>query len=88
MNFCLFQIPIISLGNKTDKFRERQIALQEWQGWIQKERVQIFEVSATDRSSLMEPIRFLINKLAAQSTNKSSFPQLRKTKAANISLEL
>lgn len=71
-----------------DKFRDRQIDFEESQSWAQKERIKLFEVTATERKTLIEPFVYLASKLNPPQ-NKTSFPQLhRKSKTGNISLEL
>ncbi|XP_054165005.1 NF-kappa-B inhibitor-interacting Ras-like protein 1 [Oppia nitens] len=83
-------MPIITIGNKVDRFRERQVDCDESQGWAQREKTRLFEVTATERKSLIEPFVYLASKLNPPQ-NKTTFPQLhRKGKTGNIlgSLEL
>ena len=84
------QIPIIAIGNKLDRFREREVDFDESQSWSQREKVKVFEVTATERKTLIEPFVFLASKLNPPQ-NKTTFPQLhRKSKTGTIlsSLEL
>ncbi|CAG2116826.1 unnamed protein product [Medioppia subpectinata] len=83
-------MPIVTIGTKVDRFREREVDFDESQGWAQREKTRLFEVTATERKSLIEPFVYLASKLNPPQ-NKTTFPQLhRKTKGGNIlgSLEL
>ncbi|RWS05588.1 NF-kappa-B inhibitor-interacting Ras-like protein 1 [Dinothrombium tinctorium] len=83
------EIPIVCIANKLDKFRERKVDADEAMHWAHKERVKLFEVSATERKTLIEPLIHIASKLNPPQ-NKSAFPQLgRKAKgASNITMEL
>lgn len=78
------------MGNKIDRFREREVDYDESQSWAQREKIRLFEVTATERKTLIEPFVCLASKLNPPQ-NKTTFPQLhRKAKSGNIlgSLEL
>lgn len=91
-------IPILVLGNKADRFRERQVDSSQAANWAVKERVRLVEVSATERSTLMEPFVFLVSRLnpstSSVSSGKSSLGSAfgsklsAKRTTSNVTLEL
>ncbi|CAH2282783.1 NF-kappa-B inhibitor-interacting Ras 1 [Pelobates cultripes] len=73
---------IIVLGNKTDLADQRKVDPEMTHQWAKSERVKLWDVSVTDRSTLIEPFTYLANKLN-QIQTKSSFPLPgRKSKGA------
>jgi len=82
-------IPIVCLGNKMDRFRERQVDSDEVQTWALKERIKAVEVTATERKTLIEPFVYLASKLNPPPA-KSSFPRIgtRGRTASSIAMEL
>lgn len=68
------EIVIIALGNKTDLNSERKVERSTADVWANKEKIRVFEVTATDRRTLTEPFVFLASKLT-QPPTKSTFPQ-------------
>lgn len=82
---------MILLGNKIDKFRERQIDSGEVTTWATKERLRYWEVSATERKSLLDPFLHLVTKLNPVQV-KSGFPRLGHQKGSkttsSVSMEL
>jgi len=58
--------PIVVLANKMDS-PKRQIDSEICQSWSQKERTKVFECSATDRKSLIEPFVYIASKIFASS---------------------
>uniref|UniRef100_A0A914WS55 NF-kappa-B inhibitor-interacting Ras-like protein 1 n=1 Tax=Plectus sambesii TaxID=2011161 RepID=A0A914WS55_9BILA len=52
------EVPIIVLANKTDCPR-REVQTDFAVGWAQRERVKFYEVTATDRKTLVDPVLFL-----------------------------
>ncbi|KAI1309407.1 NF-kappa-B inhibitor-interacting Ras-like protein 1 [Halotydeus destructor] len=83
------EMPIIVLGNKLDKFRERQVDKEELNAWTLKERIKAYEVTATERKTLLEPFVYLASRLNPPQT-KSSFPRLgpKGRTASNAAMEL
>ncbi|XP_015667207.1 NF-kappa-B inhibitor-interacting Ras-like protein 1 [Protobothrops mucrosquamatus] len=69
--------PIIVLGNKTDLLEERQVQSEVAQQWARTETVKLWEVTVTDRRTMMEPFVVLASKLY-QSQNKSVFSFYRR----------
>jgi len=66
-------IPILVLGNKMDRFRERQVDSSEAMNWASKEKVRLLEVTATERATLVEPFVYLVSKLSPSfNTGKGS----------------
>ncbi|CAL1294643.1 unnamed protein product [Larinioides sclopetarius] len=57
------EVPIIVLGNKMDLQNERQVDTGLAQAWAQKEKVKLYEVSALDRRTLIEPFVYLASKM-------------------------
>ncbi|XP_006021262.1 NF-kappa-B inhibitor-interacting Ras-like protein 1 [Alligator sinensis] len=67
------EVTIVVLGNKTDLTEQRQVETEVAQQWAKAEKVRLWEVTVTDRRTLIEPFTFLTSKLS-QSQNKSAFP--------------
>ncbi|KAM7070422.1 NF-kappa-B inhibitor-interacting Ras-like protein 1 isoform 2-T2 [Acridotheres tristis] len=77
------EVAVIVLGNKTDLLDQRQVETEAAQQWARTEKVRLWEVTVTDRKTLLEPFTFLASKLS-QSQNKSTFPLPgRKSKGNN-----
>ncbi|XP_042672812.1 NF-kappa-B inhibitor-interacting Ras-like protein 1 isoform X1 [Centrocercus urophasianus] len=77
------EVTVIILGNKTDLLEQRQVETEAAQQWARAEKVRLWEVTVTDRKTLLEPFTFLASKLS-QSQNKSTFPLPgRKSKGNN-----
>ncbi|XP_057229184.1 NF-kappa-B inhibitor-interacting Ras-like protein 1 isoform X2 [Malurus melanocephalus] len=77
------EVSVIVLGNKTDLLDQRQVETEAAQQWARAEKVRLWEVTVTDRKTLLEPFTFLASKLS-QSQNKSTFPLPgRKSKGNN-----
>ncbi|MBN3298661.1 NF-kappa-B inhibitor-interacting Ras-like protein 1 [Amia ocellicauda] len=66
------EVVVIVLGNKTDLHR-RQVDLETAQQWARVEKVKLWEVSVTERTTLIEPFTVLTSRLT-QPQSKSSFP--------------
>ncbi|XP_063778285.1 NF-kappa-B inhibitor-interacting Ras-like protein 1 isoform X2 [Pseudophryne corroboree] len=66
------EVVTIVLGNKVDVAECRQVDTEMVLHWARDERVKVWEVSVTDRKTLIEPFTVLASKLHLQS--KSSFP--------------
>ncbi|KAM9824260.1 NF-kappa-B inhibitor-interacting Ras-like protein 1 [Neosynchiropus ocellatus] len=67
------EVTIIVLGNKTDLREHRQVEQESAQQWARVEKVKLWEVSVTERNSLIEPFTQLTSRLT-QPQSKSSFP--------------
>ncbi|XP_071889582.1 NF-kappa-B inhibitor-interacting Ras-like protein 1 isoform X2 [Anas platyrhynchos] len=77
------EVTVIVLGNKTDLLEQRQVETEAAQQWARAEKVRLWEVTVTDRKTLLEPFTYLASKLS-QSQNKSTFPLPgRKSKGNN-----
>ncbi|XP_065254251.1 NF-kappa-B inhibitor-interacting Ras-like protein 1 [Emys orbicularis] len=77
------EVTIVVLGNKTDLTEQRQVETEIAQQWAKAEKVRLWEVTVTDRKTLIEPFTSLASKLS-QSQNKSAFPLPgRKSKGNN-----
>ncbi|CAG00253.1 unnamed protein product, partial [Tetraodon nigroviridis] len=61
------------LGNKSDLREHRQVDQEAAQQWARGEKVKLWEVSVTERNSLIEPFTQLTSRLT-QPQSKSSFP--------------
>lgn len=64
---------VIVLGNKTDLHERRQVEPEAAQQWARGEKLRLWEVSVTERESLIEPFTVLTSRLT-QPPSKSSFP--------------
>ncbi|XP_053568988.1 NF-kappa-B inhibitor-interacting Ras-like protein 1 isoform X1 [Bombina bombina] len=67
------EVVIIVLGNKADLTEQRQVDSDMAQQWARSERVKLWEVSVTERKTLIEPFTALSSKLN-QPQGKSTFP--------------
>ncbi|XP_062866491.1 NF-kappa-B inhibitor-interacting Ras-like protein 1 [Trichomycterus rosablanca] len=67
------EVMVIVLGNKTDLRERRQVEQDVALQWARAEKVKLWEVSVTDRSSLIEPFTTLTSRLT-QPQSKSAFP--------------
>lgn len=77
------QVTVIVLGNKTDLRERRQVEQEAAQQWARGEKVKLWEVSVTERNSLIEPFTQLTSRLT-QPQSKSAFPLPgRKSKGAS-----
>lgn len=63
-------IPVVALGNKLDRFRDRKVDATACQAWAVKENVHLCEVTATERKSLIEPFMYLASRLNPASQSK------------------
>ncbi|KAK2162229.1 hypothetical protein LSH36_101g00024 [Paralvinella palmiformis] len=64
---------IISLGNKCDVKEQRQVSFNTANKWAQDQRVRLWEVSVSNRQSLIDPFVYLVTKITQQQS-RSSFP--------------
>uniref|UniRef100_A0A3B1KEF3 NFKB inhibitor interacting Ras-like 1 n=1 Tax=Astyanax mexicanus TaxID=7994 RepID=A0A3B1KEF3_ASTMX len=70
------EVMVIVLGNKADLRERRQVEQEVAQQWARGEKVKLWEVSVTERSSLIEPFTTLTSRLT-QPQSKSAFPPAR-----------
>lgn len=82
----LFQVAIVVLGNKIDLSEQRQVDAEVAQQWAKSEKVRLWEVTVTDRKTLIEPFTLLASKLS-QPQSKSSFPLPGRKNKGNSSSE-
>ena len=83
-------IPIIVLGNKLDRFRERKLNTEECGEWAAKEKVHLIEVTATERSkSLIELFSLLASRLNPSSQSKlDRLSKLSVKRTTSLTMEL
>nr|XP_060496876.1 NF-kappa-B inhibitor-interacting Ras-like protein 1 [Panthera onca] len=81
-----FQVAIVVLGNKIDLSEQRQVDAEVAQQWARSEKVRLWEVTVTDRKTLIEPFTLLASKLS-QPQSKSSFPLPGRKNKGNSSSE-
>ncbi|XP_073423883.1 NF-kappa-B inhibitor-interacting Ras-like protein 1 isoform X1 [Dendrobates tinctorius] len=67
------EMALVVLGNKMDLAEHRQVDTEMAMHWARGEKVRLWEVSVTDRQTLIEPFTFLANKLN-HLQSRSSFP--------------
>ncbi|XP_068944583.1 NF-kappa-B inhibitor-interacting Ras-like protein 1 isoform X2 [Petaurus breviceps papuanus] len=67
------EVVIVVLGNKSDLTEERQVDAVTAQQWAKSEKVRLWEVTVTDRKTLIEPFILLASRLT-QPQSKSTFP--------------
>ncbi|XP_024597806.1 NF-kappa-B inhibitor-interacting Ras-like protein 1 isoform X1 [Neophocaena asiaeorientalis asiaeorientalis] len=80
------EVAIVVLGNKTDLSEQRQVDAEVAQRWARSEKVHLWEVTVTDRKTLIEPFTLLARKLS-QPQSKPSFPLPGRRSKGNSSSE-
>ncbi|XP_033913302.3 NF-kappa-B inhibitor-interacting Ras-like protein 2 [Acipenser ruthenus] len=75
------EVTIVILGNKCDLQDQRRVDHEGAQHWAKTEKVRLWEVSVTDRRTLIEPFVHLASKMT-QPQSKSTFPLSRKIKGS------
>ncbi|XP_060757972.1 NF-kappa-B inhibitor-interacting Ras-like protein 2 [Neoarius graeffei] len=70
------EVTIVVLGNKLDVAEQKRVDSEAAQQWARQEKVRLWEVSVTDRRSLIEPFVHLASKMT-QPQSKSTFPLSR-----------
>ncbi|XP_039692690.1 NF-kappa-B inhibitor-interacting Ras-like protein 1 isoform X2 [Pteropus medius] len=80
------EVAIVVLGNKIDLSEQRQVDAEVAQQWAKSEKVRLWEVTVTDRKTLIEPFTLLASKLS-QPPSKSSFPLPGRKNKGNSSSE-
>ncbi|XP_056336232.1 NF-kappa-B inhibitor-interacting Ras-like protein 1 [Danio aesculapii] len=66
-------VMVMVLGNKCELRERRQVDQDTAQQWARGEKVKLWEVTVTDRSTLIEPFTSLTSRLT-QPQSKSAFP--------------
>ena len=51
------------MGNKVDRYQDRKVDFDTALLWAQKENIKLFEVSATERKTIIEAFLFLASKI-------------------------
>ncbi|XP_067270335.1 NF-kappa-B inhibitor-interacting Ras-like protein 2 [Pseudorasbora parva] len=75
------EVTIVVVGNKLDLQDQRRVDSEAAQQWARQEKVRLWEVSVTDRRTLIEPFVHLASKMT-QPQSKSTFPLSRKNKGS------
>ncbi|GFS04870.1 NF-kappa-B inhibitor-interacting Ras-like protein 1 [Elysia marginata] len=75
---------VIAIGNKSELNEKREVQFDTAMAWAGKEKIRLWEVSVTNRKSLVEPFVWLTSKIT-QPTSKSNFLPGRKTKSSSSS---
>uniref|UniRef100_A0A8C5N027 NF-kappa-B inhibitor-interacting Ras-like protein 2 n=1 Tax=Leptobrachium leishanense TaxID=445787 RepID=A0A8C5N027_9ANUR len=75
------EVTIVILGNKADLQDPRRVDQESAQQWAKSEKVKLWEVSVSERRTLIEPFVFLASKMT-QPQNKSAFPLSRRNKGS------
>uniref|UniRef100_A0A8C1A047 NF-kappa-B inhibitor-interacting Ras-like protein 1 n=1 Tax=Castor canadensis TaxID=51338 RepID=A0A8C1A047_CASCN len=79
------EVAIVVLGNKIDLSEQRQVDAEVAQQWAKSEKVRLWEVTVTDRKTLIEPFTLLAS--LSQPQSKSSFPLPGRKNKGNSSSE-
>ena len=74
------------LGNKLDLAEHRRVDSEAAQQWARQEKVRLWEVSVTERRTLIEPFVYLASKMT-QPQSKSTFPLSRNKNKGSGSLD-
>jgi len=78
---------IISLGNKCDLKEAKQVDFNTSNRWAQNEKIRLWEVSVSNRHSLMDPFGFLVSKITQPPAKTfTGFGGSKKQKALNSDL--
>ncbi|XP_044534463.1 NF-kappa-B inhibitor-interacting Ras-like protein 1 isoform X1 [Gracilinanus agilis] len=72
------EVTIVILGNKSDLSEQRQVDADMAQYWAKVEKVRLWEVTVTDRKTLMEPFIFLASKLTQPPSKSFPLPGRKK----------
>lgn len=80
------EVTIVVLGNKLDLAEHRKVDSEAAQQWARQEKVRLWEVSVTDRRTLIEPFVHLASKMT-QPQSKSTFPLSRNKNKGSGSLD-
>ncbi|KAK2916199.1 hypothetical protein QQF64_024665 [Cirrhinus molitorella] len=80
------EVTIVVVGNKLDLQDQRRVDSEAAQQWARQEKVRLWEVSVTDRRSLIEPFVHLASKMT-QPQSKSTFPLSRNKNKGSGSLD-
>uniref|UniRef100_A0A8C4R9K0 Mitogen-activated protein kinase kinase kinase 20b n=1 Tax=Eptatretus burgeri TaxID=7764 RepID=A0A8C4R9K0_EPTBU len=76
------EVTIVVLGNKSDLTERRQVEPDTAQAWAKTEKARLFEVTVSDRRTLLDPFVFLASKMT-QPQSKSAFPLSRWNKGGS-----
>ncbi|XP_046354455.1 NF-kappa-B inhibitor-interacting Ras-like protein 2 [Haliotis rufescens] len=77
------EIHIIVIGNKSELTEHRQVDFNTAMAWAGKEKLRLWEVSVTNRQSLVEPFVWLASKITTP-PSKSTFLPSRKAKSVSM----
>ncbi|XP_031796206.1 NF-kappa-B inhibitor-interacting Ras-like protein 1 isoform X1 [Antechinus flavipes] len=80
------EVVIVVLGNKSDLSEQRKVEADMAQQWAKSERMRLWEVTVTDRKTLIEPFILLASKLT-QPQSKSTFPLPGRKNKSNATSE-
>ncbi|CAL1532328.1 unnamed protein product [Lymnaea stagnalis] len=75
---------VIVIGNKSELNDRRQVQFDTAMAWTVKEKMRLWEVTVSNRKSLVDPFVWLTSKIT-QPTGKSNFLPGRKTKSSSSS---
>ncbi|NP_001003433.1 NF-kappa-B inhibitor-interacting Ras-like protein 2 [Danio rerio] len=80
------EVTIVVVGNKLDLQDQRRVDSSAAQQWARQEKVRLWEISVTDRRTLIEPFVHLASKMT-QPQSKSTFPLSRNKNKTSGSLD-
>ncbi|XP_052408143.1 NF-kappa-B inhibitor-interacting Ras-like protein 2 [Carassius gibelio] len=80
------EVTVVVVGNKLDLQDQRRVDSEVAQQWARQEKVRLWEVSVTDRRTLIEPFVHLASKMT-QPQSKTTFPLSRNKNKASGSLD-
>lgn len=80
------EVTIVVVGNKQDLQDQRRVDSEAAQQWARQEKVRLWEISVTDRRTLIEPFVHLASKMT-QPQSKSTFPLSRNKNKTSGSLD-
>ncbi|XP_016134950.1 NF-kappa-B inhibitor-interacting Ras-like protein 2 [Sinocyclocheilus grahami] len=80
------EVTIVVVGNKLDLQDQRRVDSEAAQQWARQEKVRLWEVTVTDRRTLIEPFVHLASKMT-QPQSKSTFPLSRNKNKGSGSLD-
>ncbi|KAK7167553.1 hypothetical protein R3I94_001824 [Phoxinus phoxinus] len=80
------EVTIVVVGNKLDLQDQRRVDSEAAQQWARQEKVRLWEISVTDRRTLIDPFVHLASKMT-QPQSKSTFPLSRNKNKGSGSLD-
>jgi len=76
-------VTIVVVGNKLDLQDQRRVDSEAAQQWARQEKIRLWEVSVTDRRTLIEPFVHLASKMTQPQSKSPSHSAATRTRAVD-----